>query len=202
MSEADPKHINAIVIPRGDPPAMPGRNTYALFGRELIGWVLVALKHSRSITGVFVSTRDEALANVVREAGCEVIPRPEELDHDRAMRVDVVRHGVNWLHRERLVTTDIALAIRASIPELRARDIDNGIEFLQRNGLREVLSMGGDCMQNDDIRIISKRALFSTSLSNRIGVMKTDYIDVRSTRDIATLTQRYENRQRFEATRE
>jgi CMP-N-acetylneuraminic acid synthetase len=202
LSDAEPSRVNAIVIPRADPPGFPGRNTYPLFGRPLITWVLEALRHSRRVTGVFVSTRDEALTAVLKKAGFDLVPRPEELDNDRVSRVDVMRHAVTWLYRERFISTDIVLGVRATIPELRSRDIDNGIQFMELKRLRELLSMGADCVQNDHLRFISNRALFNASLSDRIGVMKTEYIDVRSSEDVAAIINRYGSHERFQATRE
>lgn len=202
MSENDTPHINAIVITRPDPAQLPGRNVYRLFGRPLICWTLDSLKLSRLVTGVYVCTADEATAEVAREADCAVIPRPPSLDEARSLRVDILRHAVRWLEQEHRLNTDIALAVRATIPELRRRDVDNTIAFLDRHQLREMITVSPDCLQNDDLRIIHHRALFGQSLSHHIGVTKTDFIDVRSLDDIAALQTRYESRERFDATRE
>ena len=202
MSESKVRNIHAVVITRPDPESVPGRNVYSLFARPLIGWAVDALKKCRLVTGVFISTRDAAVLEIAPKIGCNVIPRPEELDGERTLRVEIVRHAVTWLYRERNLDTDIVIAVRASIPELNSTDVDNAIGFLDRHNLREMISVGADCIQNDDIRIIHRRELFATTLSNRIGVMKTSYLDVRSVQDIAALQQRYEDRRRFEVTRE
>ncbi len=202
MSENDHRHVNAVVITRPDPAGLPGRNVYKLFGRPLICWTLDTLKLSRHVTGVYVCTSDEATIGVARDADCAVIPRPPSLDEARSLRVDILRHAVQWLEQEHRLETDVAVAVRATIPELRRRDVDNTLEFLDRHQLREMISVSADCLQNDDLRIIHRRALFGQSLSHHVGVTKTEFIDVRSLDDIAALQTRYESRERFDATRE
>lgn len=202
MAEEEAKNVHAIVIPRNGPRSFPERNVYVLFGRPLVGWVLNALKLSRHVTGVFVSTNDEKVARITRDDGCDLIPRPAELDDDRAERVDIVRHAVTWLYKERNLDTDIVISVRATIPEIRSRHIDAAIEFLERHHLRELISVGANRIQNDHLRLIHRRALFSTSLSVGIGVFKADYVDVRSMDDVARLQAQYETRERFDAVRE
>lgn len=202
MSESKLLNINAVVITRGDPPALPGRTVYPLFGRPLLAWVLDALKNSRRVGGVFVSSNDADVARVAAATDCVVIPRPDELDGDRADRVAILRHAVTWLYRERGVGTDVVLGVRATIPELRSADIDDAIEFLEGGRLREVVTVDAGDRQNDDFRVISARALFSTLLSSRLGVIRTGYVDVQSLDDIAALKERYAHRQRFDVVRD
>ncbi len=202
MNDIRSLNVNAVIITRPDPPDMPGRNVYTVFGRPLITWTIGALKHSRLVTGVFVCTADKAAAAAAREIGCESIPLPEELAKERVPRVDVLRHAVTWLYRELQVDTDIAVSVRATIPELRSSDVDAAIELLDRHKLREVITVSSNCLQNDDLRVIHGRALFGTSLSYHTGVVKTGFVDVRSLEDIAALQTRYESRERFEAIRE
>ncbi|KAA3619202.1 MAG: hypothetical protein DWQ08_15595 [Proteobacteria bacterium] len=201
MPDNTPKRIHAVVIPRGDPKGFPGRNFRVVFGRPVVAWVFDALKQARRVSGVFVSTNDDKIAGIAREAGCDTIPRPSEIDDDRASRVEIVRRAVTWLHSERSSDTDIVIAVRASIPELRSIEIDDAIEFLERNKLREVISVGPNNVQNDHFRMIGRHALFGTPLSSRIGVVRTEHIDVRSPEDVAALLSRYENLERFDAFR-
>lgn len=199
MKPNEPRKIHAVVVTRNNPRSFPDRNVYPLFGRPLVGWVLASLKLAHHVDEVFVSTNDEAVGDVARGAGCSVIPRPEDLDHDRASRVEIVRHAVTWMYKERFLDTDVVISVRATIPELRRRDIDDAVDFLDRNNLRELVSVSSGRVQNDHLRLIHRRALFTTSLSTGIGVVKTGYRDVQSLDDIAALQAHYESRDRFDA---
>jgi CMP-N-acetylneuraminic acid synthetase len=201
MHESEPRNIHAIVIPRSDPKDLPDRNLHVVFGRPLILWVLEALKSSRRLTGYYISTGDEHLAGACREAGCEIIDRPDKLDGNRVSRVEILRHAVKSIYSRHGLTTHVAVGVRASIPELQGHHIDDAIDFLDRNKLREVITVGMNDIENDDLRVIHHRALFADAPSYRIGIVRTDFVNVRSIDDTADLQHRYESRQRFEAVR-
>lgn len=202
MRTNDMHPVNAVIITRPDPPAMPGRSSYPLFGRPLVGWILDTLKYCQRVDHVAVSTSDPEVAEIARQAGGIVVPRPTELDDPRSLRVEVLRHAVTWLYHETNLDTGVAIALRASAPELGASTINGALDLLEKRHLREVLSVSPNGVQNDDLRVIHRRELFETALSNRIAVVKTECIDVRSADDIAALQQRYPTRERFDAVRE
>lgn len=93
--------ILALITARGGSKRLPGKNIKLLGGKPLIEWSTDIAKNIPEICDILVSTDDETIADVARNAGV-LVPwlRPEELANDTASSVDVVLHGLNWYERE------------------------------------------------------------------------------------------------------
>ena len=63
--------------------------------------------------------------------------------------------------------------------------------MLRERKLWEVLTVDGDGVQNAAIRVISSEALFNTSLSAHVGVIRTSCLDVHTIDDIRAIERGY-----------
>lgn len=89
-----------LVPARGGSRTIPRKNVKPLGGRPLLAWVVGAMHASGSVDRVVVSTEDEEIADVAREAGAEVLERPAELAQDDTPAIDVVEHALGRLDCE------------------------------------------------------------------------------------------------------
>jgi N-acylneuraminate cytidylyltransferase len=84
--------ILAIIPARGGSKRLPGKNIAPFGGRPLLAWSVALAKRLSGVHCV-VSTEDEAVARVARDAGAAVIDRPPELAGDDSSISEVMIHA-------------------------------------------------------------------------------------------------------------
>lgn len=90
--------ILGIVTARGGSKRVPRKNIKDFCGKPLLVWTAEAGLASGVLDRLVLSTDDEEIAHVGREAGLEVpFMRPQELANDTAGSYGVVKHAVEWL---------------------------------------------------------------------------------------------------------
>ena len=120
----------ATICARGGSKGLPGKNIRPFAGRPLIVHTIAQALACSDIDGVYVSTDDERIADVARDAGGTVpYLRPAALATDQAGKLPVIEHLVAHLEAqgeqiERIVdlqptsplreSADIAAALRAN----------------------------------------------------------------------------------------
>jgi N-acylneuraminate cytidylyltransferase len=88
----------ATVCARGGSKGLPGKNIRLFNGKPLVAHSIEQALACPDIHEVFVSTDDEAIADVARAAGAQVpYRRPAELATDRAAKLPVIEHLVQHL---------------------------------------------------------------------------------------------------------
>ena len=189
--------IIAVIPARGGSKRLKRKNIYPIFAKPMLSWSIAACQRSEYITDVLVSTEDDEIAQVARQYGAEVIKRPADLADDLMPKMEVIRHADQWLQTTRDLTPDILVSVQANSPELKTKDIDQGIELLQKNDLFEVISVGHDMIQNASFRVIRQTSLYNTFLSAHIGVVLNECTDVHTIDDVNTIEQRYESAAQF-----
>ena len=88
----------AIIPARGGSKRIPRKNIRPMSGKPLLWWSIQTCLASGAFDEVVVSTDDEEIAAIAREAGASVpFTRPEHLADDTTATVDVISHAVGWL---------------------------------------------------------------------------------------------------------
>jgi CMP-N,N'-diacetyllegionaminic acid synthase len=88
----------ATICARGGSKGLPGKNIRPFAGKPLIVHTIAHALACPAIDGVYVSTDDERIADVAREAGATVpYLRPAELATDHAGKLPVIEHLVKHL---------------------------------------------------------------------------------------------------------
>jgi pseudaminic acid cytidylyltransferase len=82
----------AIIPARGGSKRLPRKNVLPVDGRPMLGWPIEAARKTGLFERIVVSTEDSEIAAAAREAGAEVLARPDELAGDRATVVQVCLH--------------------------------------------------------------------------------------------------------------
>ena len=90
--------MNIAIIPaRGGSKRIPRKNIRAFCGKPMIAWPIAAASESGLFDHIIVTTDDEEIAQIAREAGAEVpFTRPPELSDDHSGTTDVVVHALEW----------------------------------------------------------------------------------------------------------
>lgn len=86
----------AFIFARGGSKGLPGKNIRPLAGKPLLQYSIDTALASPSISQVFVSTDDAAIASVATSSGAVVINRPAELATDTSPEWLSWRHAIEW----------------------------------------------------------------------------------------------------------
>lgn len=113
----------ALIPARGGSKGLRRKNTVDLCGKPLIAWTIEAALNATSLSGVFVTTEDEEIADVAASYGVTVIARPAELATDDARTEDVVAHALDAIDRLDLAARYFAL-LQPTSPLRTERHID------------------------------------------------------------------------------
>lgn len=119
--------IIATICARGGSKGLPGKNLRPLAGLPLIVHSIRQAQQCPAIGGVYVSTDDQAIARVAREAGAEVPGlRPAELATDAAPKLPAIEHLVRQVEA-RGVVVDTIVDLQPTSPLRTASDIEGAL---------------------------------------------------------------------------
>ena len=115
----------AIVPARGGSKSIPYKNIVNLGGRPLISYCIKAIKKSRSVDRLIVTTDDPKIAKVSKKYGAEVpFLRPAELAEDDTPTIPVIEHALKWLDENENYQPDFVLLIQPTEPFVTSEQID------------------------------------------------------------------------------
>ena len=133
--------ILALVTARGGSVRLPGKNLRPLGGKPLINWSIEIAQDIPEICEILVSTDNESIADVSRQAGA-LVPwlRPEELATNDAISVDVAIHALNWYEAEKGIV-DGLLLLQPTSPFRSRQTVLNGIALFEKTGMLPVVGV-------------------------------------------------------------
>lgn len=124
-------NILAVIPARGGSKRLPGKNIKLLNGKPLIYYPIelaIQAKQKGLIIGHIVSTDDEKIASVAKEAGGNVpFLRPNELASDDSNVVDTAIHAVNWWQDNHDEMIDSVLLLQPTSPLTTIEDIEKAL---------------------------------------------------------------------------
>lgn len=131
----------AIVPARGGSKGLPGKNVMRVGGVPLVARAIAAARAAQSIGLVVVSTDDDEIARVARDAGAVVVDRPAELAGDTASSESALLHALDDLRdgaggcdgidgcdgNEPPAEASVTVFIQATSPFIDAADLDAAV---------------------------------------------------------------------------
>jgi N-acylneuraminate cytidylyltransferase len=124
----------AIIPARGGSKGLPGKNVMRVGGVPLVARAVAAARAADTIGRVVVTTDDEEIARVARDAGASVVHRPAELAGDTASSESALLHALDAL-RDGDGDGDgdgdeasILVFIQATSPFIDASDLDAAVQ--------------------------------------------------------------------------
>ena len=137
----DGKICYGYVFARGGSKGVPRKNIRPLNGRPLIAYSIDALRASKYIDRIIVSTDDAEIAEISKACGAEVpFMRPAELAADDAPERLAWRHALDEAERQGALPGLMACASTTS-PLRMPRDIDAAIEMQVETDADQVISV-------------------------------------------------------------
>jgi N-acylneuraminate cytidylyltransferase len=129
------------VFARGGSKGIPGKNIKPMCGKPLIAYSIEALRASKYVRRVIVSTDDGDIAKIAAEYGAEVpFMRPAELASDSSPEILSWKHALSEADAEG-AAPDIFVSAPTTSPLREPRDIDAAIDALAETGADAVISV-------------------------------------------------------------
>ena len=130
------------VIPvRGGSKGVPGKNARPIAGKPLVAWTVEQALAAEAGLEVVVSTDDEHLARLAREAGATVpFLRPAELAGDTTPTEPVIVHAIEWARREGREVEAVVL-LQATSPIRFAGTIDRAVRQFRETGVDSLVGV-------------------------------------------------------------
>ena len=123
--------VLGVVQARSGSKGLPGKNVRPLLGKPLMAWMIEAVRRSKRIDRLILSTDSPEYAQIGRSFGAETpFLRPKELATDAATDLDVMTHALTWLREKEGYEPEIAVRIQPTNPTFPTELIDAGIERL------------------------------------------------------------------------
>lgn len=116
----------AFIFARGGSKGLPGKNIKPLAGKPLLKYSIDTALASDLIEQVFVSTDDQAIAQVAIEGGATLIERSAELATDQSPEWLSWRHAVEWA-TEHYGSFDGFVSLPATSPLRSQEDVEAAI---------------------------------------------------------------------------
>jgi N-acylneuraminate cytidylyltransferase len=132
--------VVSVIPARGGSKAIPKKNIIPFLGRPLITYTIHQAVESDRIDKTYVSTDDGHIADVSRDAGAQVINRPDELAGDTASTEATLLHAFETMAE----SPEILVLLQCTSPLRREDDIDETIRLVQDGGFDSSLTCSED----------------------------------------------------------
>ncbi|MCX5712985.1 MAG: acylneuraminate cytidylyltransferase family protein [Candidatus Omnitrophica bacterium] len=157
----------AIIPARGGSRRLPGKNIKRLNGIPLIVYTIRAALKSRNISRVIVSTDDQAIADIARRHGSEVMIRPAYLCQDNSLTDDAIFYCLNELKTNEGYIPDKLILLQPTSPFRTFRHIDKAFSILKQKRCDAVISVFEPCFHPLKSLILTKGGFLEALVSGK-----------------------------------
>jgi CMP-N,N'-diacetyllegionaminic acid synthase len=132
----------AVVLARAGSRGVPGKNAAVIAGKPCVLWTIDAAREAAGVGAVALSTDDEAMIRLGRDARIEVVRRPADLATDAARVDDAARHALAEIERraEAGGRAERVVILYGNVPVRPAGLIDRALDVLAETGCDSVQS--------------------------------------------------------------
>ena len=130
--------IVSIIPARGGSKGVPRKNIRLLAGKPLIYYAIQPSLNCSQISHTFVSTEDEEIAQVAKDLGAEVIPRPLELAQDTTPDLPVLEQAIKFMEQQLHLFPDFIVFLRPTQPLRTKEDIEQSLAVIQETAAESV----------------------------------------------------------------
>ncbi|MFM9369501.1 cytidylyltransferase domain-containing protein [Streptomyces sp. Da 82-17] len=135
------RRVLAVIPARGGSKGVPAKNLAPVAGVPLVARAVRECRAARHVTDVVVSTDDQAIAAVAREAGAEVVLRPAAIAGDTATSEAAVLHAMDAHEALHGSPVDVVLLVQCTSPFLTREDVDGVAAAVAEKGAETALTV-------------------------------------------------------------
>jgi CMP-N,N'-diacetyllegionaminic acid synthase len=161
----------AIISARGGSTGFPRKNIAPLAGKPLITYSIKAARHAARVSRVIVSTDDEEIADISRDAGADVpFIRPADLATDTIPAGAAAIHAADTLSKSDGVQHDSFVMVQPTSPLFLPEELDQAISMADDNNVSAVISLTADTSPMEAVFLRDEDSRVSLALKKRFGI--------------------------------
>lgn len=177
----------AIIPARGGSKRLKKKNIFFLNGKPLIAYTIEACKYSKNIDDVYVSSDNDEILSISKKFGAKPLKRASSISDDYTPKIEVIRAVLKQKKLLEDGKPEIIVIPQANSPEIITKNIDDGLNFMKKHNLWEVMSANTNGVQNAALRIVRASQINNNFLSAHCGFITFNCIDVHTIEDIKKL---------------
>ena len=188
----------AVIIPvRMGSKRLPNKNILPIKNIPMFVFVARNVMKSKFNLNIFVSSESEKIRNICNKSNLNYIKRPKKLSNDLVEKQEAIVHATKFLKTKHNYIPKTVISLQANTPEFKSRDLDKALEFFNKKlyvgkPIKELISVNPDNVQNGAFRILTYNAVFQKTLSTKIGIFFTNYLDIHSKTDYLKVKKKLE----------
>ena len=121
-------------------------------------------------------------AGIIDVGGCSTRPGAEIINEEEEW--NRVRDVIKSIRKS---FPNIIISLQTNTPQVNSNDLDKAIKFFKSifvgKKIKEVFAIDKDNIQNGAFRIMTYKTVFQKTLSTKVGVFKTNYIDIHNKKE-------------------
>lgn len=134
--------VVAIIPAKADSRRLPHKNLLPMLGKPLPVWAIEAAKGSAKIDRIIVSTQDEEIAQMSREAGAEVpFMEPAEISAGGGDIEGLFLYAVEWLRKNEGYVPDAVVLLQTTNPLRLPTHLDEAIMQFEKSGADSTIAV-------------------------------------------------------------
>ncbi len=170
--------IIALITARGGSKGLPRKNLLNLAGKPLIAWTILAAKKSVYIDRIILSSDDNEIIDISRKYGAEVFfKRPKSLALDETPSIDVAKHAIEWLKKEKNESYDYLLLLQPTSPLRNSLHIDQAILLLdsaKEKNIDSIISVSEPNVMPYNMKVLNSKGLLIDFLQDNKYTRRQD----------------------------
>jgi CMP-N-acetylneuraminic acid synthetase len=184
-------NILVIIPARSGSKRLKNKNILKIKNIPMVIRCAMETKKSKYVDNVFVSSESKKILNICKKYNIDIIKRPKHLSKDHVEKQEVIVHAVKLLKNK--LKPQIVISLQPNSPQFKHQDLDKALKFFvkyqhSKDQVNELISINKNKIQNGCFRIMKLKTVFQKTLSTKIGVFFSNYIDVHDKKDFKKIT--------------
>lgn len=191
----------AVIIPvRMGSKRLPNKNILPIKNKPMFVFVANNVKTSKYKLNIFISSESKKIKDICKKNSLNFIKRPKRLSLDYSEKQEAIVHATKYLREKLKYNPKIIISLQANSPEFNSKDLDQALKFFNTKmhvgkPIKELISVNPDNIQNGAFRILTNKAVFQKTLSTKMGIFFTNYIDIHTKKDYQKAKKKIENKE-------
>lgn len=129
--------VLGVIPSRKGSKGLPGKNIKLLVGTPLIEYTINSALSSKKLSGLVISSDDEAVLSIATHREVRAIARPSALSEDSVPMIDVLLHTLSNVEE----SYDAVMVLQPTSPLRTSNDIDCAINILSKSNSNSLVSV-------------------------------------------------------------
>ena len=179
---------------------LPNKNILPIKNKPMFVFVANNVKTSKYKLNIFISSESKKIKDICKKNSLNFIKRPKRLSLDYSEKQEAIVHATKYLREKLKYNPKIIISLQANSPEFNSKDLDQALKFFNTKmhvgkPIKELISVNPDNIQNGAFRILTNKAVFQKTLSTKMGIFFTNYIDIHTKKDYQKAKKKIENKE-------